>query len=122
MFEMVTQDNFIDYLQSNENVIAYFWATWCGACKAQNSILEQIIKSFPNKIKVAQIDIDRNQNLALAYQILGTPTFIFFKNGKKIRFKSKAGDRIDRFVGVQDFRRLQGPVRYIINMKIINGR
>ena len=119
MFDIVTQNDFTDYVQKNENVIAYFWTNWCGACRAQNPILEQIIRTFPNQIKVAQIDIEQNPNIALSYQTLGTPTLIFFKNGKKIRFKSKAGARIDRLVGAQDFRRLKGIVQYILDMKIM---
>ncbi len=119
MFDMVTQDNFTEYVKQNNNIIAYFWATWCGACKAQDPILQQIINAFPNQIKVARIDTERNPALAMAYEVMGTPTLIFFKKGNKVRFKSKTGDRIDRLVGAQDFKRLQGIARYLINMQIV---
>ena len=119
MFDIVTQETFTQYVKDNENVIAYFWATWCGACRAQDPILEKIINVYPNQIKVARIDIEKNPSLALAYQILGTPTLMFFKKGNKVRFKSKKAGRIDRLVGAQDFRRLQGIVRFLIDMKIV---
>ncbi len=119
LFDMVTQNNFTEYVKSNENVIAYFWATWCGACKAQDPVLEQIATVFPNQIKVARIDTEKNPSLAIAYQILGTPTLMLFKKGNKVRFKSKKGGKIDRFVGAQDFRHLKGVVNYLINMKIM---
>lgn len=120
MFDIVTQENFTQYVKDNENVIAYFWATWCGACRTQDPFLQKLINTFPSQIKIARIDTEKNPSLALAYQILGTPTLMFFKRGNKVRFKSKKGDRIDRLVGAQDFRILQGIVRYLINMKIVS--
>lgn len=119
MFDMVSQENFTQYVKDNANVIAYFWATWCGACKAQDPVLQKILNAFPNQIKVARIDTEKNHSLALAYQILGTPTLMFFKKGNKVRFKSKKAGRIDRLVGAQDFRTLQGIARFLINMKIV---
>ncbi len=120
MFDDVNQDNFSPFLKKNENVIAFFSATWCGPCKMQIPILEQILQTFPNKIKVAHINVDQNSNLARAYRITGTPSLIFFKKGNLVRFKSRAGGRADKLVGLQDFDRLQGVVQYVINMKIIS--
>ena len=122
MFEMVRQENFTEYVKSNENVVAYFSSQHCGACKIQDPILQKILQDFSNKIKVARIETEKNPSLAMAYQILGTPTLMFFKKGNKVRFKSKAGDKIDRLVGAQDLRRLQGIVKYLINMKIIKKK
>ncbi|TFG04212.1 MAG: thioredoxin [Promethearchaeota archaeon] len=119
MFDLVTQDTFTEFVKSNENVIAYFWTQWCGACKMQDPILEQILKISQNSLKVARVDIQQNPALAQAYQVLGTPTLMFFKKGNKVRFKAKSGVRIDRLVGAQDFQRLQEISRYVINMTII---
>ena len=119
MFDLITQDNFTEYVKKNANVFAYFWATWCSACRAQDPILQQIMNAFPNQIRVARIDTEQNPSLAMAYQVFGTPTLMFFKKGNKVRFKSKKGGRIDRLVGAQDFRRLQGIAQYLINMKIV---
>ena len=99
MFDDVTQDTFRDYIKKNKNVIVYFWTPWCGACRFQEPVLEQISHAFPNQIKIARIDAERNSHLALSYQVRATPTLLFFKNGKKVRFKSKSGGRIDRLVG-----------------------
>lgn len=117
MFETVTDNSFNQFLQNNENVIVFFSATWCGPCKVQEPILEQIINAFPN-IKVAQIDVDRNPALSSAYGIKGTPTLLFFKQGKIVRFKAGPG-RVDRLVGAQDINRLQKLVSYLIKMRIV---
>ncbi|MHA1264374.1 MAG: thioredoxin family protein [Candidatus Helarchaeota archaeon] len=118
-YDVVSQDTFRDYLKSHENVLVYFWMPWCGACKMQEPVLQQIKKVAGPYLKIARVDLQQNPALAQAYQIIGTPTLMFFKQGKKVRFKSKSGGRIDRLVGAQDFRRLQDIVRYLLNMKIV---
>lgn len=117
MFETVTDNTFNQFLQSNENVVAFFSATWCGPCKIQESVLEQIANSF-STIKIAQIDVDKNPALSSAYGIKGTPTLLFFKQGKIVRFKAGSG-RVDRLVGAQDFNRLQKLISYLIKMRIV---
>jgi thioredoxin 1 len=116
MFETLTDNSFNQFLQNNENVIAYFSATWCGPCKMQEPVLEQIANSFPN-IRIGQIDVDRNPALSMAYGIKGTPTLLFFKQGKIVRFKAGSG-RVDRLVGAQDFNRLQKLVAFLTKMRI----
>ena len=119
MFDVITDSTFNDFLNKNENVIAYFWASTCGACKAQDIILNQIEKVFPNRIKIAQIDVNKNPALSYAYQIQGTPTLLFFKYAKIVRFKVGAGARTDRLVGARGLPQLQGIVSFLVNMKIL---
>jgi len=46
MFDVITDSTFNDFLAKNENVIVYFCASTCGACKAQDIILDQIENTF----------------------------------------------------------------------------
>jgi thioredoxin 1 len=119
MFDVVTDSTFNDFLKRNGNVIAYFWAPTCGACKTQEVILNQIVNTYPNRIKIAQIDVNKNPALSSAYQIKGTPTLFFFKQAKIVRFKAGSGERVDRLVGARDFNQLQGIISYFITMKIV---
>lgn len=119
MFDIVTDSTFNDFLKKNENVVAYFWAATCGACKAQDVILNQIEKTFPNRLKIAQIDVNRSPALNYAYQIMGTPTLMFFKRAKIVRFKAGEGVRTDRLVGARGLPQLQGIISFLINMKIV---
>ncbi|NVM01581.1 MAG: conjugal transfer protein TraF [Candidatus Helarchaeota archaeon] len=118
MLEWISQDIFPNFIRMNENVIAYFYSPQCGACKFQTPVLEQITSIFGNKIHIGQIDVMTNNRLAMEYGITATPTLMFFKKGKKVRFKFK-GNRVDRLLGAQDFNRLRGVVNFLINMKII---
>ena len=116
MLEWISQDIFARFIQTNENAIAFFSAPQCGACTIQNTILEQLSNIYQN-VHIGKIDVTQNGRLAMDYGIMGTPTLIFFKKGKKVRFKSR-GTRVDRLIGAQDFNRLQGIFNFLINMKI----
>lgn len=117
MLEWISQDIFPNFIRMNENVIAYFFSPQCGACIIQKQILEQIERMLGNKLHIGEIDVMTNGRLAMDYGITATPTLMFFKKGKKVRFKFK-GNRVDRLLGAQDFNRLQGVVNFLINMKI----
>jgi len=119
MFDLVTDSTFNDFLKKNDNVIVYFWGPGCGACKAQDTTLNQIVNTYQNKLKIAQIDANKNPALSSAYHIKGTPTLLFFKHAKIVRFKVGSGGRTDRLVGARDFNQLQGIISYLINMKIV---
>jgi thioredoxin 1 len=84
--------NNIDIQKSNKHLInenmdfvLYFTATWCGPCKIISPEFDKISKE--NKFKdifFYKIDVDENDDLCEEYQINCMPTFVFFKNKKKI--------------------------------------
>ena len=59
-----------------------FFAEWCGPCKMMAPVLQDFSKEMGDKVRVIKVDVDKNQNAALAYQIQGVPTFILFQKGK----------------------------------------
>lgn len=81
----LTRDNFEDeVIKSGTVVLVDFWATWCGPCKMQMPILEELVQEVKNKpVKVAKINIDENQELAQRYNVVSIPTLAIFKNGEK---------------------------------------
>jgi thioredoxin 1 len=70
-----------DVLQSQLPVLVDYWAEWCGPCKMIAPILDDISKEYANRLKVAKLNIDDNQQTPPKYGIRGIPTLMLFKNG-----------------------------------------
>lgn len=64
-------------------VLVDFFATWCGPCKMQSPILEEI-KEDRSDIKIMKVDVDQETELAREYGIMSIPTLILFKDGKEV--------------------------------------
>ena len=71
------KEEVIDY---EKPVIVDFFATWCGPCKVQSAIMEEIAQTEED-VKIVKIDVDQNQELAEKYEIMSIPTVIIIKNG-----------------------------------------
>lgn len=79
----ITKQNFEkEVLQSEKPVLLDFWAGWCGPCKMIGPIVEQVAEDTMNTVRVGKINIDEEQELAQAFQVMSIPTLIVIKNGK----------------------------------------
>ncbi len=86
----------IKYLEKEEDfqnsikdkVLVDFYADWCGPCKRQGVILEEI-----NNIDILKVNVDLFGNIARSYGIMSIPTLILFSNSQEIKkeigFKTK---------------------------------
>ena len=61
-----------------------FWAEWCGPCKVQGPIINEIADELNGKANICKLDIDKNQKIAQKYGIQSIPTILIFKNGKPV--------------------------------------
>ena len=78
------KENFNSIINGNEPVLVDFHATWCGPCKAQAPILKDLAPEIKEKARIIKIDVDKNQTLAMNYQVRSVPTLILFKNGQSV--------------------------------------
>ncbi len=73
-----------EVLKSDLPVMVDFWAEWCGPCRMVGPAVEQVGKILAGKVKVAKLNVDENQEIAMKYSIQSIPSLLLFKDGKEI--------------------------------------
>lgn len=75
----LTADNFDEEIKEGKTLID-FWAPWCGPCRMQSPILEQLEASGA-AVKICKVNVDEQPDLAKRFGILSIPTLILMQNG-----------------------------------------
>ncbi|MER6030845.1 thioredoxin domain-containing protein [Streptomyces sp. NPDC001851] len=66
-------------------VLVQFTADWCGPCRQLAPALRDIASAERDRLKVVQLDVDRNPQTTIAYGVLSTPTLMVFRDGEPVR-------------------------------------
>jgi|SRR3989344_2401661 len=102
----LTQDNFEEkVLKSDIPVLVDFWAEWCGPCKMQDPILEELTHELKDSLVIGKVDVDNNQELAGQHGVMSIPTLKLFYKGEV-----KA-----EWIGVQSKDRLMSEIQKLGN-------
>ncbi|HWQ08031.1 MAG TPA: thioredoxin [Holophaga sp.] len=72
-------------------VLIDFWAPWCGPCRMQGPILDQVSERLGERALVAKVNVDEEPGLSAPFGVQAIPTLVVMKGGKVQQ----------RFVGVQ---------------------
>ncbi|MBD5185616.1 MAG: thioredoxin [Bacteroides sp.] len=77
-------NEFDDIIKSAKPTLVDFFATWCGPCRVQGPILDQVKNTVGDNATIIKVDIDRNSEVAERYRVQSVPTLIVFKNGEPV--------------------------------------
>ncbi|GBF74572.1 thiol reductase thioredoxin [Paenibacillus sp. 598K] len=86
----LTKDNFKESIEKGVSVVD-FWAPWCGPCKMQLPIVEELSTEMEGQAIVGKINVDEEPELASQFGVMSIPTLILFKDGQPV----------DKMVGLQ---------------------
>ena len=89
--EVTDQEFASEILESDTPVLVDFWAEWCGPCRVLGPVIESLSEEYDGKVKVAKVDVDANQQVAMQFGIRSIPTVILFDKGQVV----------DTFIGVR---------------------
>ena len=70
-----------EVLKAEKPVLVDFYADWCVPCRHMEPILVDFARENPD-LKVVQVNIDENRELAIRYHIDAIPALLVFKNGE----------------------------------------
>jgi len=72
-------------------VLIDFWAPWCGPCRTQGPILDELSGRIGDRAIVAKVNVDEEPALAAPFGVQAIPTLVILKGGQVVQ----------RFTGVQ---------------------
>lgn len=65
-------------------VVVDFWAPWCGPCKMMAPAFEQAASQLEPTVRLAKLNTDAAQEIAVKFRIQSIPTLALFENGKEL--------------------------------------
>jgi thioredoxin 1 len=77
----------VDVLKSDRPVLVDYWAEWCGPCKMIAPILDDVSREYGDRLQVAKMNVDENQQVPAQFGIRGIPTLMLFKQGELVATK-----------------------------------
>lgn len=64
------------YLGSQPAIVD-FYADWCGPCRQQSPVLDELAKEYSGKLTIYKVNVDNERGLATFFGIRSIPTLLF---------------------------------------------
>lgn len=92
----ITQENFDEQvLAANNPVLVDFYADWCGPCRVQKPILEELAADYADRVDVVKLDVDEAQETAQRYGVRSIPSLLLFKYGEVVATRVGVSSKAD---------------------------
>ena len=82
-------------------VLIDFWAAWCGPCRMQAPILDQLSEKYDEEdLKIKKMHVDANPATPAEFGVMSIPTLILKKDGEVV----------EKAIGVQNKEQLEAMI------------
>ena len=96
MVKSITDNEF--NTETNEGVVLVdFWAPWCGPCRMQSPVVDQLAEEMEGQVEFFKMNVDEETKVASEFGIMSIPTMIVKKDGQVV----------EKLVGFHDKARLE---------------
>ncbi|MEM0542085.1 rhodanese-like domain-containing protein [Flavobacterium sp. j3] len=80
----INQQEYTKLTQSSDRVMIDFNAKWCAPCKKMNPYILKFQSEMADKIKIVQLDADKNKTIVEQLKLDGLPVLIIYEKGKEV--------------------------------------
>lgn len=70
--------------RATQPVLVDFFATWCGPCKKQHPIVDELAVEYSGKARIAKMNVDDGPNKSTEFGISSIPALLVFKDGQVV--------------------------------------
>jgi len=97
-------DATFDRETADGTVLVDFHAAWCGPCRLQGPILEELADELGDSVRIAKVDVDRNRATAARFGVASIPYLVVLRDGAPVR----------ELIGLQDASTLRTILRQAV--------
>ncbi|HAC65593.1 MAG TPA: thiol reductase thioredoxin [Cyanothece sp. UBA12306] len=71
-----------EVFKTDQPVLVYFWASWCGPCQLVSPSVNSIAQTYSDRLKVVKLEVDPNPEATSKCKVEGVPALRLFKDQK----------------------------------------
>lgn len=72
----------LEVIRSTQPVLVDFYADWCGPCRKQLPIVEELASEYAGKARIGKANVDDAGSKASEFGVSSIPALLVFKDGQ----------------------------------------